>query len=263
MPDENTILIIRPRDCRYCGNGYHALAHVIEEIKEKTDKKVIDLAAEDAEKENVLNALQEFDPLLVISFGHGLPDLVTGNSEKTIFDTKNISLLSGRVWHALSCLAGKLLGVQMVLNSGLAFLGYDEEWVWIAEDVNSDPYEDKYAKAFYESDNACSIVLSLSLNIPQANIEMTDSYNQWIDYWLENPDNDPYAIEIAKWLIWDRDAIVVYTYETVKVPQHSPLLPLTVMSLPVVFGLIYGLSKEEKKNERNNKNMSKMRRQGL
>jgi len=240
MPDENKILVIRPRDCRYCGNGYYALAHAIEQIKNLSlnpNLEVIDLAAEDAEKEPVLNALEEHDPYLIISFGHGYSSAYTGNSETPIFDTNNIYLLAGRIWKTLSCQVGKLLGLQMVREGGIAFLGYDEDWVWLALDSSADPYEDKHAKAFYISDNQGSIVLGVTYDPSKASDEAIKEYNRWIDYWLENPEEDPKAVEIVKWLIWDRDALVLYLYGYEEIRLPSPLLPIAVMSLPVMLGI--------------------------
>ena len=241
MPDQNYILIIRPKNCHYCGNGFYALAHAIEQIKNLSmnpNLQIIDLSAEQADNPYIIDTINQYDPLLVISFGHGNTTVYTADSENPVFTMENIDILAGRIWHTLSCLVGAKLGPEMVKRGGLAFSGYEQEWTWVVYGTTEDdPYEDKYAKGFYISDNQCSITLAITLDIKKASEEAIKEYNRWIDYWIENPDDDENAVEIAKWLIWDRDAYVVFVYQAEHIAKPSPLLPLAIMGLPVLLGL--------------------------
>jgi len=236
MPDKNVVLVIRPRNCHYCGNGFYALGHLVDSIK-ANNIDVVDLAGQDAIKERVTQAIEKYNPDIVLSFGHGSPFVYTAENEKIVFDKNNIDILANRIWHTLSCLVGQKLGMEMVECGGLAFSGYNESWYWVAEDVNQDAYKDKYAKYFFDADNTIAFILAVTKNVAEAYRAGQDKYNQYIDCWLENPDDDEYASEIAKWLIWDRDVSVVYTQQQQYVFEKN-VLPIAVMGLPIILGVV-------------------------
>ena len=225
------ILIIRPLDCRYCGNGYYAFGHLKNKLI-KNGLNVIDLAGDKATKENIIKTIQKYKPSIVLSFGHGSPLLYTAENEQVIFDDSNINLLQNKVWHTLSCLVGQKLGKDMIKAGGMLFSGYTEEWIWIAEDVNQDAYEDKYAKSFFASDNQIALTLVTTLNINKTEEIAKEAYNKYINYWLKNPKGDKYASEIIKWLIWDRDIYVIYC----KKLETASFMPAAIMSIPVILG---------------------------
>jgi len=229
-----SFLFIRPRDCHDCGNGYYGMGHAIDAIESSLDTNIVDLNATEATMQPVIDAINENNPDIVFSFGHGLSHVATGNNEQPIFTEDNIDILSGRRWHALSCLVGRWLGMEMVIKNGLSFNGYDESWYWVADDTSVDPYTDRYAEGYYKSHNAGIINLA-ETDDPLASYQASvDEYNNWIDQWLENPDEDKYATEVAKWLIWDRNNHVTYTKPVAL--SSSRLAPIAVMGIPMVVG---------------------------
>jgi len=249
MPDSNTIMLIRPDHCELrgsdvCPQGYYALEHVIQALATLSSSlnpnlNIIDVAGENAVKNVVTAKINENDPFIIISFGHGNQYVYTAQDVMPVFTEDNIDLLAGRIWHALSCLVGKGLGKDMVASGGLIFSGYIEEWHWFVdpehpEHYNEDPYIDKYAKGFYASDNQIAITLALTLNPEKAKEEGMKVYNAWIDYWYNS--DDQYASEAIKWLVWDRDAYVYYTPEMIHI-AHPSAAPVLLMSFPVILGL--------------------------
>lgn len=214
MPNDNLVLIIRPKDCIYCGNMYYGLGYVIDEIKKYKD--VVVLEEKEAEKDNILAKIEEYDPGIVIATGHGTPIYYTANSCNPpamacvpVITMDNCGLLSNRITHMFSCLTAISLGPEIMDKGAIAYSGYKQEWYWLTQNEDDgDPYKDQYAYPYFHSDNSGSIVLGATGNMAQATRATLDGYNYWIDYWLNNPNDDPYALEVAKWLIWDRDAYV-------------------------------------------------------
>lgn len=241
--NNNTLFII-PKSCKNCGNGFYALFHVVNEIKERRPElNVIVLADDDAVKNKVVDAINQFDPYIVISFGHGSPFEMRGDDERVIFSIDNVEILNGRIWHTLSCSVGKYLGPFMVATGGGVFFGYDEDWYWVAEDVNIDAYDDPYARAFFESNNVCSLNILLD-NVENAWNEGIRKYNEWIDYWLRS--EDKYAVEVAKWLIWDRDNFVYIPTAVIPSYEISPIIPILLMGVPAFVGAIAAFKSTQK-----------------
>jgi hypothetical protein len=253
MPNADAMLIVRPRDCRYCEHGYYALGHAVSDAvdvinnPEDTpglipvqDLTIYDLAATDAERTPVINAIREYDPLIVNSFGHGTPTMYTGNSESAIIDISNVNIMAGRMWHTLSCLCGQYLGAEMIRQGGLAFLGYTQDWVWAYDPelgVGGDPQLDTYAWPFFESDNQVTVILSVTHDPGLAYQWAYDTYEAWIDYWLKS--DDRYAAEVAKWLIWDRDAFSLYTSGApLPMTTELTLTKIAVMASPLLLGAV-------------------------
>ena len=78
----------------------------------------------------------------------------------------------------------------------------------MTDNVNGDPYEDEFAEGFYRSTNKFFETLLDGKTLQEAENESIAEYNKWIDYWTSS--GHPYAPDAIKWLIHDRDGLVIY-----------------------------------------------------
>jgi hypothetical protein len=207
------MLIVRPKNCNFCGNGYYALGHVVQYARNR-GWEVTDLQAEQAVKQNVFNELQQNDPEYFYGFGHGSGVMYTGDTEQEIFSVGNTQILADRIISLLSCLTAISLGPDIIAKGGNAYAGYDVEWTWITEDgTDEDPYNDKYARGLYESANELWVAVIENNDFATAVQRCIDKYNSWIDYWINENPEDEYSQEAIRWLAWNRDGLVMILNE--------------------------------------------------
>ena len=86
MTNAKNMMVIRPRDCHVCGNGFYALQHIVDYARVK-GFSVTDMAISQAEKNPIYLQIDRTDPLGVYGFGHGNVGRYTGNSESDIWNT--------------------------------------------------------------------------------------------------------------------------------------------------------------------------------
>lgn len=202
------MLIVRPRNCHFCGNGYYALGHVVS-YAQSHGWDVTDLQAEQAVREQVFNTLEQEDPEYYYGFGHGASCVQVGDTEQEIFSCGNTQILNQRIIYFLSCLCGIGLGPDIIAKGGNAWAGYNIEWTWITEDgTDDDPYNDRYARGMYESANELWVAVIEHNSFSDAVQRCIDKYNEWIDYWIYDNPEDPYSQEAIRWLAWDRDGLI-------------------------------------------------------
>jgi hypothetical protein len=86
----------------------------------------------DAQRGNVLSALQTAKPRLVTGSGHGFPTTFTGQGREAILEIGGYQRfhVQGSIIHLLSCEAGEQLGVDLVANGCRAFFGYNDDFVF-------------------------------------------------------------------------------------------------------------------------------------
>jgi len=207
------MMIVRPKNCHYCGNGFYALGHVVDYARSR-GWDITDIQAEQAVKENIYNEIQQDDPAYYYSFGHGSSCVQVGDTEQEVFSCGNTDILANRTIYFLSCLCGISLGPDIIANGGNAFAGYDVEWTWITEDgTDDDPYNDRYAKGMYESANELWVAIIENNMFQEAVQRCVDKYNKWIDYWFYDNPEDEYSQEAIRWLAWNRDGLVTLINE--------------------------------------------------
>jgi hypothetical protein len=207
-PNLNEMMFIRPRNCHYCGNGFYAMAHVIDYARSK-HINVTDLAESYAEKQMVYFTLGQKNPQSIFGFGHGSPTRYTGDSEQDIFNMDNTEWTDDRIVSLLSCQTAGQLGKAMVVDGAEAYAGYIEDWTWACEGgTEIDPYTDKYGKCFFESANQLWIHLIDGYTFGESVQACKDKYDEWISYWFQS--SDPNAPTIIAYLASDRDALMLY-----------------------------------------------------
>lgn len=207
MPLYNKTMVIRPLHCRSCGHCFYGGIHVVDEAI-RSGLSVSDLAAEEAEKGPVWASLRVDDPIFVTGSGHGNVDIFTGDSETAIFTSTECDILSGRVVYLLSCLTAIELGPAIIDAGGIAYGGYKIPWTWMMTGVE-DPYGDWYSEGFYRSSNEFPITLIHGESVETTRQRCIAEYNRWINIWETERADDIRAADAIKWLIWDRDGLVV------------------------------------------------------
>jgi hypothetical protein len=208
MGSYGKFLNIVPCHCRYCSGASICLERLTQEAQVR-GLIVTELLCSNAEHDPVWAALTNDNPIFVHGYGHGNRGIYTGDSETMIFDTTHCDILSQRVIYLLSCLTANELGPAAIAAGAIAYVGFNIEWTWGAVDLDVDPYLDWYAEAYYRSSNEFPIAMFEGNTVQQAAQRSIDEYNRWINIWETERGNDQYAAEEIKWLIWDRDGLVV------------------------------------------------------
>ena len=204
------IIIGRPKDCRYCGNAYYALEHTVEYAISK-GFDVIDLAASDDTREKIYEAIDTYDPIYFTGIGHGNTCVYTDNFEQIIWACTYYppDNLANRVVYLWSCLTGNGLGPSIISHGGKSYIGYTKNWTWLSgSGTDGDPYDDIYARCFFESGEEINRTLFDGGTVNDAVNNAIDKYNEWIDYWMNEGSSNPNSSEMIKWLVWDRDALI-------------------------------------------------------
>lgn len=174
---------------------------------------ICDLAGSDDIRVKIYQKLKELDPIFFFAIGHGNPTTFTDDDEDIVWQCGDLtcpyppSNLKGRIVYLWSCLTARQLGPKIIEYGGWSYAGFTEKWVWLAEDAWGDPYEDKYARGFFESGNELIKSLLDKKTMQEAVRDSIGKYNEWINYWLQS--DDRFASECVKWLVWDRDALTL------------------------------------------------------
>lgn len=209
MPEQNTMMFVRPINCRSCEHGYYGLKHARDYAMQK-GYDAVDIEKTEANKGPVYDAIDQYDPLGFYGFGHGNSCVYTGDAEEPIFTCSECGKLKDRVVYLLSCLTANGLGSAIIHAGGQQYAGFNISWTWMATGggATGDPYDDKYAYGFYESANELWMAVIDGLPFHKAVQKSIDKYNEWIDYWYNEGASDPYSQDAIKWLAHDRDGLV-------------------------------------------------------
>ena len=203
---------------------------------------VIDLYKDEATKENILNAIETYNPDFFHPMGHGSASIFTAQNKEVVFQACiNDDVLSGRISYFLSCLVGRELGPSIIRKGGKAFLGWQVEFTWVVESPY-DPATDPYAKAFEDMVNSMAAVILRGGSMREAYNAGIATANKWIDYWSRQ--DDIRAPEIIKWLIHDKEGLVLLGEETIRPPTPVVAVRPTGLgiTLPISLGCILILS---------------------
>ena len=85
---------------------------------------------------------------IIIGVGHGSKTTFTGQNEAVILEVGkyNPREVRGKVIKFLSCQTGVALGPDLIKNGAQAFLGYEDDYVWVTDsDLAATPWADDLA----------------------------------------------------------------------------------------------------------------------
>ena len=107
------------------------------------------LEGPDANRRGLMAAAEFYRPGLFVLLGHGGPGEFHGWGDELVMSVcSGDEVLSGAVVLALSCFTGARLGPDAVGKGALAYLGWREDFAWVASE-DMDPATDPYAPAFF------------------------------------------------------------------------------------------------------------------
>lgn len=119
---------------------------------------VIVLSGEGATRQNFIEYVNAYDPLLIVFIGHGIQSMITGQNKEEIVMTGDIEteeLFRGRYAIFYSCNAGQVLIPNLINNHGLlGAISFNNVVFWIAspkfiELGENDPWLISFRKVFY------------------------------------------------------------------------------------------------------------------
>ncbi|OGY96690.1 MAG: hypothetical protein A2122_00925 [Candidatus Liptonbacteria bacterium GWB1_49_6] len=171
-----TILVTRPSHDQTT-RCISAWAGEVLDFAVKRGDTVIDLAKDRANRKEFESVLDKKDPSMVFFNGHGDESRVGGQDNETLVDTQNSSRLSGKVVYALACKSGQLLGPVSIEHGTAAYVGYNEDFIFMTEpDKRTHPLDDKTAALFMGPSNQVVISLLKGQTAQEAHIHSRKAF---------------------------------------------------------------------------------------
>lgn len=200
---ERSLLITRPEHdwtTRYISQWSK---NIIKEAKRKR-VEVIDLRRNKANKERVLGILRKKAAfiILVVFNGHGNDTTVTGHDNEPLITNDHAEALSSKIIYARSCRSAKVLGRAAVAAGSIAYLGYQEDFIFLIDnDKLSKPLEDAKAALFLEPSNLIVIGLLKGHSAAEANNRSKNLFRKNIEQLLtgESLAENIYAVRFLYW----------------------------------------------------------------
>lgn len=154
------MLITRPNH-DITTNYLYLWSKVVIDCAKKFKKDIIDLVGKRANYKEFNSIVKKVSPSLLFLNGHGDEETVTGfDNEPLVRLSENLDILSGKIVYARSCSSAKILGKEAVKNGCKAYLGYDDDFVFmVSDDHILRPLMDKIAEIFLKPSN--QVVVSL------------------------------------------------------------------------------------------------------
>jgi len=181
--------------------------------KEKCGK-VFDLSGKRANRKEFESMMKKHEPNLVFLNGHGDSEVVAGqDNEELIHAGENEKILKSKIVYALSCCSGKILGPQSVKSGAEAYIGYDEDFIFLYEEnKQTRPEQDKTAEMFLEPANQVMVSLLKDHSPKKAHFNSKKSFVRNIRKLLSS---QSVAIggSVVRYLIWDMQHQVCYERE--------------------------------------------------
>lgn len=200
---KHSLLVTRPNSdltTRYISHW----AEKIIALAEEKGSDVFDLDKQRANRKEFESVIIKKKPSLVFLNGHGDYDLVAGqDDEELICAGDNEKLLKSKIVYALSCRSGKILGPSSVKSGADAYIGYDEDFIFLYdENKRTRPEQDKTAEMFLEPSNQVMVSLLKNHAPQEAHKNSKQSFSRRIKKLLSSQST---ALESSavRYLIWN------------------------------------------------------------
>lgn len=145
------ILVTNPADdspTKYLDSWVQKIVNL---AKKQKDTFIFELRKKRANKNKLIQLIENKKPQFVIFNGHGSNDSITGFNQKVLIKcNENEYLLKGKIVHSLSCNSAKKLGPRCIKIGTSTYIGYKEEFklVHLNKSSNRERLEDEVAKFF-------------------------------------------------------------------------------------------------------------------
>ena len=176
----------------------------IVEFAKKKGVEVYDLSREKANKVELEGRVRKTRPEMVFLNGHGSDDCVTGHDNNPLVSAgENHQILSGLITYALSCNSWKKLGPKVVENDNTAYIGYSDEFIFVADNnFVHKPIDDPKAKPFMEASNQVMVSLLKGNSVKDASDRSKNKFKDYFTKFLSS-NADPDALQAAQSLWWN------------------------------------------------------------
>lgn len=201
-----TFLITRPK-YDYTTRYLYSWAEKVKNFAKSRGDKVLDLDDDRANKKEFESVVKKTNPAFMLAFmflnGHGNEVSVTGQHGEVLVDEGNsLELLISKVIYALTCRSGRGLGKKSVERGAVAYIGYDEDFIFMySESKRTRPQDDKTAALFLDPSNQVAISLLKGQAVEEASRRSKDFFVRNIRSLLtsESPAQDTAAIRFLYW----------------------------------------------------------------
>jgi hypothetical protein len=262
MPDYMTFLYIKP-DYDDPSIQYLKLTEPIRDYAQSKGYQVIDLEGDSSKPEVVYKAIEEYDPYIVFSCGHGCTHVTTTQNYEDAFwvspgcgehseINNQVDMLNGRVTFLLSCYCGANLVPAIFDAGGVSVTGFNDEFTWVV-DTDYPITEDPFALTFYDVPNYYVSMLLDGEDPQKAYAKSKERYNTLIKTWegwiKDNPNANATTRSRAYLTIslleHDRDILTTVGQGFKLVSQPSGLNLMAVLLGGVVLTALFAnISKE-------------------
>ncbi len=164
---------------------------------------VIDLKKTKANRLDFSHKMKTNLPELVFLNGHGAAGSVTGDQNRPLVDSSNAHILKDKVAYAFSCQSAKTLGPKAVAAGAQAYLGYDEDFVFLVDEAGK-PKSDQTAGTFMQPAMEISHKLIEGQSPQEAWQESQNAFENQISR-LSASEVSEQDRQMLPYLVWDRD----------------------------------------------------------
>ena len=170
----------------------------------KTKSLVIDLSKKRANFKEFNSIVEKTKPPFLVLNGHGSESSVSGyDNEPLLVSGKNADILNGKIVYARSCSSAKKLGKESIEKGCRAYLGYDDDFVFMVEDEKVlHPIQDKTASMFLEPANQIAISLLKGHTSSESNRKSKELYKKHILKFMTSASSSEER-ELIPLLLWD------------------------------------------------------------
>lgn len=213
---KNSFLVTRPN---HEPTTKYLFAWAGEVIKKADEKNIftIDLAGQQANKSEFSRKIKQTKPSFIYLNGHGSPNTVTGFDNQTLLTfADNEDLTKDKVVYALSCQSAKRLGLSCVHCGAKAYLGYNEDFVFVFEEEREEtPLQDETAGYFLQASNDLALAVVEGKTTGEALQNSQENFQQNIVKFSLS-EATAQERELLPYLLWNREHQVCLGKKDVK-----------------------------------------------